>query len=206
MATVRPTPESLPARGRAPAGLPEGEAAPSLGASAPWAQVSRRLNAWARALFVSLEVIAIALGVMIYAGDPFGFVHRRLAFWSLLLMAGLACIARGVAWRVRHVHWLCSVEVLILLAYATLLTQSMGASDSPFIALYAITLLAAALVWKPVWVVAMAILICGFTLMQMGFLDLMDEMPLFAILIVVLNALLPAAIAGVIVAVVRQLV
>jgi hypothetical protein len=173
--------------------------------SAAWTIVSRRLNASAMTLFISLEVIAIALGLMVYVGDPFGFVHRQLAFWSLLGMACFVCVARGavLVWPLaRRVR---SIEVVMLFGYATLLTQSMGAANSPFIALYAITLLAAALLWEPVWIVVLAILIFGFTLLQTGFLDLMDERPLFAIVIVVLDALLPAAIAGVMIAVVRQI-
>jgi hypothetical protein len=45
----------------------------------------------------------------------------------------------------------------------------------------------------------------GFTFLQTDYLDLMDEMPLFAIAVVLLNALLPAVVAATVIARVRRL-
>ncbi len=204
MATSLGAPERLLDSGAA---LPAGSADRQSSDEAPAARhpPNARMHTLAMAIFICLEAIATALGLTIYAADPFGFVHPRVALASVLTMIGIAIVARILPPLRRHVSWTRSVEVVALFLYATLMTVSMGAANSPFIALYALALLASALLWEPWPVVALAILTFGFTFLQTDYLDLMDEMPLFAIAVVLFNALLPAAVAAAIIAKVRVL-
>lgn len=167
--------------------------------------LSGQLHALAMILFACFEAIAIALGLMVYATDPFGFVHPRIAWVSLSVMALIAVAARTLRPLRKHVWGTRSVEVGALFLYAALMTFSMGAANSPFIALYAITLLAAALVWDVWAVMVLAAITFVFTFFQTDYLDLMDEMPLYALAVVILNALLPAAAAASMIATVRRL-
>lgn len=162
------------------------------------------LHRLAMMIFLFLDVLAVVLGVLIYGLDPFEFVHRRIALVSVLSMGMIIVLARVLSPLRRHPRGMRSLEVVALFVYATLMTLSMGAANSPFIALYAIALLASGLLWDPWPVMVLAIVTFGFTFLQTDYLDLMDEMPLFAIVMVLLNALLPAAIAAVVIAAVRR--
>ena len=168
--------------------------------------LSEQLRLLARWIFACLEWIAVTLGLMIYAAQPFDLVHPRVAWVSVLAMAMIAVLARLVKPLRRHVSWTRSFEIAALFIYAALMTMSMGAANTPFIALYAITLLAAALVWEVWAVTVLALITLGFTFLQTDYLDLMDEMPLFALAVVIFNALMPAAAAAVVIAAVRRLI
>lgn len=168
-------------------------------------QSASRLHALAMTIFLYLEAMAVALGIVIYASDPFGFVHRRLALLSILAMTAVAVLTRVLPALRRRVLRTRSLEVAMLFLYAALMTISMGAANSPFIALYAIALLASGLLWDPYPVISVALLTFVLTFLQTNYLDSMDEMPLFAIAVVLLNALLPAAVAATIIATVRRL-
>ncbi len=174
-------------------------------APAPVTRPPSRLHALTMSIFLGLEAIAVALGLIVYAADPFGFVHPQLALVSVVAMAATAVAARVLPALHRRASRVRSLEVAALLLYAVLMSASMGAANSPFIALYALALLASALLWDPWPVVVLAILTFGFTFLQTDYSDLMDGMPLFAAAVVLLNALLPAAVAAAVISMVRKL-
>jgi hypothetical protein len=164
---------------------------------------SHRHTVWAWAT-LALEALGLALGAITFAADPLGFPAPALALYGMASLTAVALVAHALPAlraRPRLAH---SIEVAALFLYATLLTLSTGATSSPFIALYALALFAAALGWKVWQVAALAFTTVGLTLLQSGFLDSMNDLHLFTTIMLLLDAVAPAAAAAVIIAACRQ--
>ncbi len=147
-----------------------------------------------------LIILGIALGSITYAIDPLSFIHPRLAVAGVLWMAAVAVVVRVLPALQRRTLLGRNLEIAALLVYATLLTASTGATGSPFVSLYALPLIAGALLWKPWKVLLLAIAIIAVTLLQSGFLDAMNDMYLLTTAAVVVNVLAPAIAAALILA------
>jgi hypothetical protein len=167
------------------------------------ADIRQRLHFAAMMLFTGLEAVALLLGVVTYAGNPFGFIYPRLFLGSIVAMTLIVVAARVAPALRRRWRMVRSLEVIALLVYATSLTVSTGTINTPFVALYAITLLAAALVWTLRQVLVLAVMILALTPLQTGFFNLLADMPMFTTVMVLLNTLLPAAAAAVVIATLR---
>lgn len=153
--------------------------------------------------YLWLILFGIALGVATYSIDPLSFIHPVLAVVAIgsmvlgLVLSRTVPALRAVPRRAR------GFEVAAMFVYTTLLTASTGATNSPFIPLYALSLTAAALIWKRWQVASLAVATLAVTLIQSGFLDAMNDMFFATTAAVLFAAIGPAAAAALIIATMR---
>lgn len=151
-------------------------------------------------LLLWLEILGLALGSVTYAIDPLSFIEPRLAVGGVLWIAAAAVIVRVVPPLKARSRLSCNLEIAAMVVYATLMTASTGATSSPFITLYALPVIAAALLWKRWQVLALALAVTGLAIVQSGFLDSMNDMYLVTTIAVLINVLAPAVAAALILA------
>ena len=147
-----------------------------------------------------LELLGLVLGSATFAIDPLNFIHPKLAIAGLLWMAVAALTARAIPWLRKHPEVAHVLEVIALVVFALLLTASTGATNSPFQSLYALPVIASALLWKPWQVLLLAVAIVVMTLVQSGLLDAMNDMYFVTTAAVILNVLAPAVAASLLLA------
>lgn len=147
-----------------------------------------------------LVILGIALGSLTYAIDPLSFIQPRLAVAGVLWMAAVAVAVRAIPALQRRTTLSRNLEIAAMVVYAVLLAASTGATSSPFISLYALPLIAAALFWKPWQVLLLTVAVVALSLLQSGFLDSMNDMYLLTTAAVLLNTLGPAIAAALILA------
>jgi diguanylate cyclase (GGDEF)-like protein len=152
-----------------------------------------------RSLLV-LELMGLVLGAATFAIDPLNFIRPWVAAAGLSWMACAALIVRVVPWfrsrqAVAHLF-----EIVALFVFAVLLTASTGATSSPFLSFYALPIVASALLWKPRYVLLLAVAVVLVTLVQSGLLDAMNDMNFLTTTAVALNVLAPAFAAALILA------
>ena len=144
-------------------------------------------------------LLAFLLGVGTYASDPLGFSHPLLAVASVCGLTLVASLCRLSMLRHRQ-SAADALLVLALLIYAELMTLATGLTGGPFLGLFALVLWAAALIWRPLAVAALAILIFALTGFQSSVLDRMNDMHLTTSIMVLLDALGPPVAAAWIIA------
>lgn len=147
-----------------------------------------------------LELLGLVLGAATFALDPLNFIHPWIAIAALLWMAAAALLARALPWLRNQPAIAHSFEVFALFVFAVLLTTSTGATSSPFLSLYALPVIASALLWKPWQVLVLAVVAVAVTLVQSGLLDSMNDMYFLTTAAIVLNVLAPAVAAALLLA------
>lgn len=157
----------------------------------PTSRVNAGNRLTSRALLF-LELLGIVLGGATFAIDPLNFIHPWLAIAGLSWMACAALVARVIPGFQSHPAVVHHFEVIALFLFAVLLTASTGATSSPFLAFYALPVVAGALLWKPGQVLLLAIAVVLVALVQSGLLDAMNDMYFLTTAAVALNVLAPA--------------
>lgn len=154
-------------------------------------------------LILLLELLGLILGTATFALDPLNFIHPWIAVAALLWMAAAAVLARSLPWFRNHAMTAHVFEVFALFFFAVLLTTSTGATSSPFLSLYALPVIASALLWRPWQVMVLAAVAVAVTLVQSGLLDSMNDMYFLTTAAVVLNVLAPAVAAALLLSTMR---
>ena len=147
-----------------------------------------------------LEFLGIFLGACTFAIDPLNFIHPGFAIAGVVGLVAFTLVIRvipSLRLRTRLTH---SLEIAALLVYAALMTTSTGASSSPFLSLYALPVIAGALLWRPWKVLAFAAVVFTLALIQSGLFDAMNDMYFLTTAAVLLNVLAPSLAAAVILA------
>jgi diguanylate cyclase (GGDEF)-like protein len=139
-----------------------------------------------------LELLGLALGSITYAIDPLNFIHPGLAVAGIVWLAVAMLAVRLVSALQSNVRVCRAIEIAALLVYAVLLTTSTGATNSPFISLYALPVVASALYWKRWQVLLLSVAIVVLALIQSGLLDAMNDLHFLTTAAILINVLAPS--------------